>query len=284
MKVLHSTKMSLYSASIVTSVIFALILGGFQVVQAETDIRPTGVPPLPPKPALRKEAAEVRKEIRNDAQEVRKDIRQTATSTRRNIIQTGKSKAEDIREDLKANRASTTKALRENRASTTAAIRANREELRGEIKEKRDELKKKLETFKKEKKQKLDDKKKGVVNTALKNIFARFSERIAQLTNINSRLRAKITELQAKGTDVASTVTLLTSAKTALEKAEVDVEATKTLASEQTATSTSKEILKSLVNTADESIKSAKDSYKKVGESLRPFLGGDISASSTVSN
>jgi chromosome segregation ATPase len=154
--------------------------------------------------------------------------------------------------------------------------------MQNDIKEKRDELKKKLETLKKEKKQKLDEKKKGVVNTALKNIFARFSERIEQLTNIDTRLGAKTTELQTKGTDVTNTIALLTSAKTALEKAKVDIEATKTLASEQTSTSTSKEVLKSLINTADASIKSAKDSYKKVGESLRPFLEGSTSTSTPV--
>ena len=121
MKVLHSTKTNLYNTGILTSIVFALILGGFQVVQAETDDRPTGAPAITPRPALRKEAVEARKEIRKDAQEDRKNIR----------------------EDFKASR-----------ASTTAAIKANREELQNDIKEKRDELKKKLDTLKKEKKQK----------------------------------------------------------------------------------------------------------------------------------
>jgi hypothetical protein len=82
MKVLYSTKVSLYNASILASVIGALVLGGLQVARAETD-QSAGVPPVPPKPALRKDAAENRKEIRKEAEEARKDIRQAATSTRR---------------------------------------------------------------------------------------------------------------------------------------------------------------------------------------------------------
>ena len=61
----------MYNASILASVIGALVLGGLQVARAETD-QSVGVPPVPPKPALRKDAAENRKEIRKEAEEARK--------------------------------------------------------------------------------------------------------------------------------------------------------------------------------------------------------------------
>lgn len=294
MNVLHSTtKKHILNTGVLATLVCALAFGGFQTVSAQ-DEPSAGAP----KPTLRKDAAADRKEIRATAQTERKDIRAIATSTRRTIMQAGKDAAKNIREEAKdglMNRASTTKALRDNRASTTEALKgnrastteamkANREAMLKEIKVRQDALKKQIEAKKGEKKQKLDDQKKAVVAGALQNIFKKLIEKTAKLAVIDGRLNAKVTELRIKGTDVTTEASLLVDAKALLEKAQVDVEATRTLASQQAATSTSKEILKSLVNTAQASIKTAADAYKKVGENLKPYLELQENETAAVEN
>lgn len=260
MNVLHSTtKKYIYTTGVLTTLICVLAISSFQIAGAETTagVSAEGTVRVAPKVTPRK-----------DAREAIKDIRQTANGVRKDIMQ---------------NRASTTKALRDNRASTTEALKANREAMIKEVKDRRETLKKQLEGRKNEKKQKLDDKKRTVVNTALQNIFKKLTEKIARLTNIDSRLNAKVVELRAKGTDVSTAVNLLATAKLTLEKAQVDVEATRAIATEQVGTSTSKEILKGLVGTAETSIKSSVEAYKKAAENLRPHLEGSENASANAS-
>lgn len=269
----QTTKNQIYSASIITSIIFTLVLGGLQVADAEINTS-RGDKPLPP-PRIQPINGGVRVGATTTRGEMRPGGPAGATSTKRMVLPPG------------AIRASSTIDLKALRASTTIAIKGSREEFQKDIQARREALKKQLEARKvekNEKKQKLDEKKKNVVNSALKNIYDRLQNKIAQLANIDARLNAKVAELKAKGNDTSTTTAFLVSAKVALEKAQIDVDATKALSAEQTATSTSREILKSLVKTAEESIKSAKDAYMKAGMSLKPFMvknENTIAASST---
>lgn len=300
MNVLHSTtKKHLLSTGVLATLVCALAFGGIQTVGAETTVSAGAEGSVQVKPKLvpRKETQAAVKDIRTGAQTVRKDIRQIATSTRQTVIQNGKDMAQGIRVDAKAgvmsrasttkalrdNRASTTEALKANRASTTAALKANREAMIKDIQARRDVLKKQIDAKKGEKKQKLDAKKKVIVEGALQNIFRKLLEKVSKLVSIDNRLNGKIAELRAQGIDTTTATSLLFTAKASLEKAQIDVEATRALASEQASTSTTKEILKSLINTAETSIKSSADAYKKVGENLRPYLEGSMNASVNAS-
>ncbi len=273
----------LYSSTIL-AIILALALGGFQAASAETE---GSARITPPKPGIRKEAAEVRK-----------DIRQAASSTRKNIIQTTKTEIKDLRtginkenrastsaairdirqdrkEDLKANHASTTEALRANRASTTEAVKAKREGLLKDIKARKND-----------KKQKLANDARQRIEKVIGEIYAKLNTQIARLTRVDATLGAKIATLRTSGTDVTATEALYVTAQTAFAKAKVDVMATASVAHEQAATSTSKEILKGLAKTAETSIKTAAEAYKKVAESIRPFIKpeAEVNASSTASS
>lgn len=294
----HTTsKLNICKTSFIGIIVLAFVFSGFQTVKAETEDRQSE--------SVRPISTPRAQEIRKDAQADRNDIRQVATSTRRNIIQTSRETAENIREEnkdarkdiieangrstttsallraqqftanaeRKENRASTTSALKENRAAAITAFKANRTELKNDIQEKRDELKKKIEARKNEKKQRLDEKKRENVVKALENIFKRLDGNVEKVVTIDGRLTTKINELQVAGTDVSDATALITSAKEALSKAQIDIAAAQALANEQAATSTSKEILKSLINTAEESVKSAVSSYRKVAEGIQQYLG-----------
>lgn len=291
--------------------IVALLLVSFQIAQAETEtVQPistatnvpsveatTNVAPVTPRLTPRKDALEVRKEIRAGAQIEKKEIKRIASSTKRMILNNRDGELKEAQGQIRAIRASTTEALRSIRASTTSALKINREELLKDIEAKREALKKQFEVKfeikngkkiekKTEKKERLEKKAEEKVKKTLENIYTRLSNRLAELVKIETKITERINVLKAKGVNTTTSSTLLISAHTALTKAQIDVEATKSIAIEQTATSTSKEILKSLVQSAEVSIKTTADAYKKVAESLRieAKTSGSNTATSTSSS
>jgi hypothetical protein len=234
--------------------------------------------------------------------EIRKELKQQATTTRRTILQSGKNNAEAIRaeakerrdeikentgtssplirlQQLKVNRASTTEALKANRASTTSALRANREEFKKQLDAQKDALKKQLSAKKSEKKKKLAEDARERVEKRVSNIYQRLTKKITDLTQIESRLKMRIDTVAATGKDTTSVNALFVTAQTALQKAQVNVDATKGLLDEQVASSTSKESIKLLVTTAETSIKDTSESFKKVAEGIRTLVGTSTATS-----
>lgn len=270
---------------------FALTLafGGFSVASAEDS-------------ATQNPATTPRKEFRD----ARSAIRAVATSTRRTIIQNTKTEVKDIRatgkdirkeilDENKGKMSSTTRdELRTNRASTTDAIKAVREGRRTDlmanrastteaISAKKAELLKQITQRKTDKKKKLAEKALVAVENALGKIYANLNDKLARLNKVDANLTAKIAQLKNSGTDVTSASALLLEAQTSLAKATVDVQATASLAHEQTATSTSKEILKGLISTARTSVTTAGQNYKKVAESIQVYIPTTVSTSTSSS-
>jgi hypothetical protein len=289
MNALHSTyKKYTYAAGVLGALACVLAFGGFQTADAQTEVNASaGVSAqVQAHSDLRKDAKTDIKNMRGAAQAERKDIRQMGSSTRQSIMEERGTSTRMLRD----NRASTTEAMRDNRASTTASIQANREALMKNIQDRRDTLKKQIDAKKGEKKQRLDDKKRNTVNTALQTIFSKLSAKISRLTSIDNRLNSKIAELRTKNVDVTEAASLLATAKVSLAKAQVDVQATRSVAIDQAATSTSKAILQGLITTAETSITASAEAYKKVAQSLKEYLvpptadaSMTVSASTSVS-
>lgn len=264
-KKIHFIKIS--SLTFVTAS-FALAAVASVASAADVNVRAStsvNARPLPPKIAP----------IRQGAADAQKDIQQSARTNRLNIIQNSENTSRDgrmeRREDLRQLHASTTAALQANRASTTAAIKALREGFLKDIKARKDEKKKKL-----------GEEAQGRVQKILGKIYNGLNAQIARLTRVDTWLKDKINTLRSQGKDVTTATSLLVAAETAFAKAKVDVEATSVVAREQSATTTSKEILKDLVNKAETSIKAAAKSYKAVAENIKPMLEINVSASSST--
>jgi hypothetical protein len=126
------------------------------------------------------------------------------------------------------------------------------------------EIKGKIEARKDENKVKLEAKAKDRVKALLANVFKMLSNQIDRLSKVDKRIGEKIAALQTSGIDVTAMNTQYVIAQTALAKAKVDVEATSSISTEQADTETSKEALRSLVKTAEDSIKAAGAEYRKV--------------------
>lgn len=273
--------------SLLSTFILALVISGFSVASAQDD-------------ASKNTSSAPRKEFRD----TRAAIREVATSTRRNIIQstktevkdlqaTGKDTRKEILENNKGKMSSTTRdELRTNRASTTDAIKAVREGRRTDlmanrastteaIGAKKTELLQEIAKRKTDKKKKLADKALAAVQDAVGKVYSNLNDKLSRLSKVDASLTAKISTLKNSGTDVTSASALLVTAQTSLAKATVDVQATASLIHDQTATSTSKEILKSLIKTAQTSVKTAGENYKKVAESIKAYLPKTSVASST---
>lgn len=158
----------------------------------------------------------------------------------------------------------------ERREALESAHAEYRENLKDAIEARHKELKAKLDTKLAEKRaKKLDDKAKDRVEKTVANIYERLSNTIYKLTKVDIRIKTRITELENKGVDTNSVKVLLTTAETALTKAQTDVEATKALIASEVAGATSKESLRALVTTAVDSIKSAGKSYEAVHKALK---------------
>ena len=156
-------------------------------------------------------------------------------------------------EELKANREKRIEAQEENRAKVQAGAEARKKEILAKLKERKDEIKKKLDAKAQER-----------VKKTLENVFKMLSNQIDRLTKVDVRISDKIKVLESSNVDVTAMSAQYLVAQTALEKAKVDVNAANSISIDQTSTTTSKEALRALVKTAEDSIKTAGAEYRKV--------------------
>lgn len=168
------------------------------------------------------------------------------------------------------------------RASTSMNVKSQRLEMRKENRmEARDDMREKAEelrtSIKEARTKKLDDKAKGRVEIRLDNLYKMLTNRLDRLTRVD----AEITKRLAGKTDVVAVLALQASAQTALAKARVDIEATKSASLTELTSTTSKVVLRNLVNTAEASIKTAAEAYKKVTQAMPKTRG---TASSIINN
>ncbi len=146
--------------------------------------------------------------------------------------------------------------------------------IQAEIEARKSEILKKITAIKAEVKVRLEANAQERVKKLLANIFNMLSNQINRLMRADERIGEKIDDFKLKGVDVTLAVAQYTKAQTALAKAKIDVQATNSLSIDQTSIATSKDTLRSLVRTAEESIKAAGREYMKV-LSLLPDDGND---------
>lgn len=203
-----------------------------------------------------------------------------SASTSVNVGNTRMEMQQEMRRENKDNRM-------EMRASTTAGS-PERMEMRKENMDNRAEFRAEVQTkmqalrasIKEARTKKLDGNAKARVEMKLGKIYERLMNRVDRLTKID----AEITKRLSVRTNTATALSLQAAAQTALAKARVDVEATKAMSSVELNATTSKEVLRGLVNTAETSIKATGEAYKKVVEAMKDLPKIEISASSTINN
>lgn len=231
---------------LLTALLVAISAPAFAAAEDASSTR--GVPPI------RKEFRDDRRDIVREAREDRKDL----IEDRKALGTTTRERREDFRDGL-----------REIREEKIEALKENREEMKSALEDRKKELMEKREGRKDERKTKLAEKSKEIVKKALERIFNHLNTRIEKLVSVDTKIAAKLSDLQATGVNTSTSVTLYTAAQLNLTKAKTDVEAAKVVALEQTATSTSKEVIRSLVKTAEDSIKTAGESYRAVLKDIK---------------
>lgn len=186
---------------------------------------------------------------------------------------------QDARNDRMEMRKGAQEARKDNRAKIQADLKVKLDARRVELKANMDAMKVKV---KDERAKKLDQKAKARVEVRLGNIYKRLSERVTNLTRVDAGVAKRLAAYTAAQVSTASVVTLQTSAQALLAKARLDVEATKTLSQSELNATTTKETLRALVNTAETSLKTTHESYKKVLDALKALPKLKVQATTTA--
>jgi hypothetical protein len=209
------------------------------------------------------------RDIRVEAKAKADVIKKDAKDDRRNIIENAKlgtstssSTKQDLGAALHANAVRKVEALKENMDARKKALEARRVELKAQI----DKIKAEQKDARMKK---LDEKAKERVAGKLNDIYKNLDERIARLTKVDVEVAARITKIGSSSVDISAAAALLVTAQTALSKAKTDVDATKAALAAEANASTSKEAIRALVKTAEDSIKAAGAAYQKVIEAIK---------------
>lgn len=202
----------------------------------KAEVRGEGGMPMLPKvgPAVRDIASSTRAEIKEA-----KDAAQALLEQKRAAIKTF---VGDRKEDI----ASTTMMLRERILGKKSEVEARAEEAKGKAREKFNEN----------------------VQVAVGNIADRLTKAVSDFSSIADRIEAKITEEQAKGTDMGGSVTALAAARADIATAQDKVTAASGALSTALAASSPKDQM-AAVRTA---VKAAEDALKTAKQSLHTAL------------
>lgn len=106
------------------------------------------------------------------------------------------------------------------------------------------------------------------VTTNLQKIFSSLAARVARVSSADTKISMRINEARLAGVNVATTTTLFIKAQETLGSTRVTLEAAKQEALAQATSTTSRDIIYSLVKTAEESVRAAATAYVNVIESL----------------
>lgn len=299
--------------------LFALVFSVVSIgVQAE-DVTTTNTAVVPatnavsglentkrPVPALRQDLLEAQKNARAKALEQREGVLQTAKETRSGIKEDTKATIKDIRtnnpgqpgevrtqvkelrdqalEQMKENRTNAKEELQTIRATKVEALKENREKFQTDLEVRKKEIQAQVAEQKKvtqEKRVKLQEEAKAKVQDRLKTIFTRFENTLQEIAKTDAKIVTRINTLTQNGGDTGAVSVQLKTAQGALEKAKSDVAAAKAVATSETNTTTNQETLKSLVKTAEDSIKLAGGEYRKTINLLRMVTPVTTSAGTT---
>lgn len=217
-------------------------------------------------------SAETRPSMRNN---VRINTSSTTTTIRseandfKEIRREGRMNAGEIRATTTASSTAVRAALKESRKQVFEAMKVNKDELKSAIETRKSELRDRVKNMISEKKKRLENKSVENVTNRLTKIFNELSERISRLDSVDAKVTTRLNEATSAGANIASTTSLYIEAQTSLTKTKADVEAARTTALAQVATTTSKEVINDLLKGAKESIQSTAQAYRRVVNSLR---------------
>ena len=199
-------------------------------------------------------------------QEIQKKIKDIQDSTTLTIEQ----KATQIKALRDENAKNVKVEIDQKKAEIKASIEKRTAELKTNIDTKKAEITKQIAAKKDEIKKKLDTKAQEAVKTNLDKIYTNLSSKITKLSEIDAKILVRINADKTKGLDTTKAEAQYKIAKAALDKAITDVAATKTVSIDQTSIKTSKDTLRALVKTPQDSIKNAGEEYRKIIPFLSP--------------
>ncbi len=188
-----------------------------------------------------------------------------------------KAEGEGMRGERREMRQEDRKERMEMRKEAREEMKAEHAKMQADLKVKLDarrvELKANMDAMKvkakDERAKKLDEKAKERVGVRLANVYKGLTARIGHITQVDAGITKRLAAYTAAGTSVVSVTALQTQAQALLAKARLDVEATKSLSEAELNATTTKETFRSLVNTAETSLKATHESYKKVLDALK---------------
>lgn len=157
--------------------------------------------------------------------------------------------------------------LREYRGESTDDVKMSQEQkdkMKMEIETRKKDMLKKLNSSVDEKKKKLEAKAQEKVKKSLMNIFKNLNNQINRLSKVDIKIGERIKTLKEGGADTTLQEAQYVKAQAALAKAKVDVEAANSTSIDQVNNTTSKETIRGLVKTAEESIKAAGKEYMQI--------------------
>lgn len=165
--------------------------------------------------------------------------------------------------------------------STADRIKAFQDEMRTRVENRKSELRKNIATSKVTQKnsiaQKLDAQAATRVRANLISIYGKLSQKINRLSRIDSEITRKISAVGVISSSTASSSAFVASlnesqkkAKTLLSQARIDLESTRVVVLSEIATSTTKDTVRSLVYTAETSIKVAAEAYRNILTTIKP--------------
>ena len=165
-------------------------------------------------------------------------------------------------------------------------IESTKEVLNTDIEARKTEVKK-IIAEKKDAKKKLSIKSQEKVKATLEKIYTNLDASIEKLTGVDLKIMKKVATIKIVNKEVPIALAQYTIAKKALDKAITDIAATKAVSIDQTSVQTSKEAIRALVKTAEDSIKAAGTEYRRIIPLIIPGQGaGNVEAgnSSNVIN
>jgi hypothetical protein len=176
-------------------------------------------------------------------------------------------------------------------ASSSEKSKALRDEMKAQIEVKKIEIKKEVEevrgAYKEAVQKRLDEKAKDRVQSRLDEIFKKITQNLNKLSKVDSEVLRRVKQISSK-TDLVSAETIAslnasyTTANALLVKAKADANVTKTTIATEISTTTSKEVIRSLVAQTDLNIKNVAESYKKIIDSIKDIRKSIESATSTT--
>jgi hypothetical protein len=248
--------------------------------------------------AAQEKAMQNRKGIIENTREIQAGVREDAKGAIKDILEKNPGKPGEARMEVKgvrveakgelqANREKKRDDLTANRTAKVEALKENHDQFKTDMEARRKALAAKIEqekTQRQEKKTKLQEEAKARVKEQLKAIFTRLSHRIEELTAFDAKVATRLNTLVQAGTDTTAATAQYKIAQTALAKAKTDVEATKAIADTEVSTDTSKETFHSIVKTAEDSIHSANEEYRKTVQLIKPTVSVEATTTTNTSN